>query len=185
MVNKSRAERYYDVSALVDAPEFYELSRSMGILTQGTWDHRVRTGQERIDDFVDAFPPEDPVRFSRGSLIHSKEGGFAPGTPALRLERFLSPDWRTGSLNELLSRYGLKLRNASREEHPHFEPSSLRESAKSRNAKLRAMHGTVDVEPTDMDAAKAAHLEFEEKRRAAQEIREARNKMRAELEESD
>ena len=64
-----------------------------------------------------------------------------------------------------------------------FEPSSSREAAKRRNIKLRMLHGGVDVEPSNMDAAKAAYLDKEESRKAAEEVRAAVKRMQGELRE--
>ena len=62
-----------------------------------------------------------------------------------------------------------------------FEPEPSREAAKRRNVRLRMMHGGVDVEPSDMDAAKAAYLDKQESRKAAREVRAAVEKMHEEL----
>ena len=80
------------------------------LLTWGTWDHAERPFEERVKDFVRAFPPENPVRFSPGgSLVRQPDGSYGPGGIESRLERFSASDWRPGSVHELLSRYGLKL----------------------------------------------------------------------------
>src|SRR4051812_41908855 len=101
---------YYDARNIVDAPEYYEYCRAMGTLTWGTWDHGVRPVEERLKDFLVAYPPEDPIRFTPGgSLARQPDGTFAPGSPATRMQRFLAEDWQAGSLHEVLSRYGLKL----------------------------------------------------------------------------
>jgi hypothetical protein len=43
------------------------------------------------------------------------------------------------------------------------------------------LHGGVDIEPADMDAAKAEFLDLQERKRAAQETRDAIRRMKAEL----
>jgi hypothetical protein len=169
----------YDQGRIVDAPEHYEFSRGMGLLTWGTWDHDVRPFEERVRDFVFAYPPGEPARNSGLSLVARPDGSYGPGTIGDRVARFdAHVDPRTGSLPELLARYGLKLRDG-----PQYSarPTSLDpfvDVARRRNKKLRVVYGSVDQEPSDMDAAKA---DFLEKRQAAQEIRDARKQMQADL----
>jgi hypothetical protein len=62
-----------------------------------------------------------------------------------------------------------------------FSPGDFRETARRRNQKLRALHGGVDIEPQDMDAAKAEILDKTEKKLAAEQIREAPKRMKGEL----
>jgi len=176
---RSRRSLSYDPSRIIDAPEFHDLSRAMGILTWETWDHGVRPVEERIRDFVAAFPPEDPLRFASGaSHAQTEPLPRKDGQPA---ERFFSATWRAGSLYELLSRYGLKLPDAPPYSCPRFTPGAFREVARRRNAKLRTIHGAVDVEPADMDAAKAEYLDRQERRRAAADVRAAVKRMHEEL----
>ena len=66
-----------------------------------------------------------------------------------------------------------------------FEPVSSREAAKRRNIKLRMLHGGVDVEASNMDAAKAAYLDKEENKKAAGEVRAAVKGMQEELWEDE
>ncbi len=169
--------RHYDPALIMDAEEFHELGRAMGALTWSTWDHQVRSFQVRREDFVASYPPDDPCRFS---------GATTPSAHAQRLERFRVGDWRPGSLYELLSRYGLCYEGAPSKPTSRFEPAGpLREVARRRNRKLRLLHGTVDLEAKDMTAAKAERLEKEERKQAAEEIRAARKRMRAELTDID
>ena len=131
-----------------------------------------------------SFPPEDPVRNSPGrSLLRDMKGGFVAGSGSSRLARFGAGDWKTGSFYELLARYGLRARGSPMRPPSTFEPSSSREAAKRRNIKLRMLHGGVDVEPSNMDAAKAAYLDKEESRKAAEEVRAAVKRMQGELRE--
>jgi uncharacterized membrane protein YdbT with pleckstrin-like domain len=46
---------------------------------------------------------------------------------------------------------------------------------------LRVLHGGVDIEPADMDAAKADFLDRQVAARAAQDVREALKRMNDEL----
>ena len=62
-----------------------------------------------------------------------------------------------------------------------FEPSAFRETAKRRNRRLRVLHGGVDIEAADMDAAKADFLDRQEAARAAQDVRDAVKRMNDEL----
>jgi hypothetical protein len=154
----------------------------MGLLTWGTWDASVRSVEERVRDFVSACPPTDPSRFQGAMLRKTAEGDFGPVGPEQRRRRFDKNDGSFGSLPEALARYGLKLA-----EGPVYVPRSVevppfREIARYRNQRLRRLHGSVDIEPEDMDDAKAAELERLEKKRAAEEIREARERMRREVE---
>jgi hypothetical protein len=154
----------------------------MGILTWGTWDHAVRPVEQRIKDFLTAYPPADPVRHSAGgSLRRQADGTYAPGSPETRTQRFLSEDWRAASLHELLSRYGLRLAGGPERQDRTFTPGAFRDTARKRNLRLRVLHGGVDIEPADMDAAKAEFLDLQERKRAAQETRDAIRRMKAEL----
>jgi hypothetical protein len=175
---------YYDSDDVRDAPEHHEHARAMGTLTWGTWDHSVRPFEQRRQDFVAAFPPADPVRFSPGGgLIRQQDGTFAPGSPASRLQRFLADDWVPGSIHELLSRYGLRLSNGPAHRERSFVAGSFRDTARKRNHRLRVLHGGVDIEAADMDAAKAEFLDVQEKKRAAEEVRQALKQMRSELDD--
>jgi len=171
----------FDSSQIVDAPEHYELSRAMGVLTWGTWDHGVRPFEQRLAEFLSAFPPRDPVKHANLGLSRRADGFYGPATRAEALRRFLAVDSRSGSLHEILARYGLKLASAAAKPRKGFSPGDFRETARSRNQKLRALHGGVDIEPQNMDAAKAELLDRVEKQRAAQEVRNARERMRADL----
>src|ERR1700687_572753 len=182
--NKAQAspKRYYDPTKLLDASEHHEYSRAMGLLTWGTWDYGVRPVEQRVGDFVSAFPPEDPTRFSMGgSLVRQPDKTFAPGTKESALERFLAEDWRPGSFHELLSRYGLTALDGPEVQARPFVPDPLRETARRRNVKLRVLHGGVDVEPANMDAAKASFLDIQEKKQAAIDVRAALKQMEDEL----
>jgi hypothetical protein len=185
--SKKSANEHYDPSAIIDAPEYYEYARAMGVLTWGTWDHEVRPVPQRVADFVSAYPPEDPTRFTpSGSLLPSADAHrFAPGTPESRLQRFLAVDWRPGSIHELLSRHGLKLPNAPERQPRTFEPGSMRDTTRRRNIRLRLLHGGVDIEPENMDAAKAEYLDRQEAKQAAQDVRDALKRMRGELEQGE
>ena len=177
-------ERHYDESLIVDAPEHHEYSRAMGVLTWSTWDHGTRPVAQRVAEFVRAYPPTDPVKcVPGGSLVRTERSqSFAPpGTVQSRLTRFLATDWRPGSIYELLSRYGLKIAGATPIQVRPFEPGSLRDTTRKRNIRLRVLHGGVDIEPENMDAAKAEYLERQEQKQAAEQVRSAVKKMREEL----
>ena len=180
---KQGEKAHYDPAAIVDAPEHYEYSRAMGILTWGTWDHEARPLEQRIAEFVSAYPPTNSVKFTPGgSLVITEKGRtFAPGTAQSRFERFLAGDWRPGSVHELLSRYGLKMLSAPPIQSRPFEPGSVRDTTRRRNIRLRMLHGGVDIEPENMDAAKAEYLDRQESKRAAQDIRQATRRMKDEL----
>ena len=181
---KSSTDKQYDPGEIVDAPEYYQYSQAFGILTWGSWDHRVRSFEDRVREFVRSFPPEDPDRNSPGgSLLRDVKGSFISGSRSSRLARFGAGDWRTGSFYELLARYGLKARGSPMRPPGTFEPGSSREAAKRRNIKLRMLHGGVDVEPSNMDTAKAAYLDKQESKKAAREARAAVKRMQEELRE--
>jgi len=173
---------YYDAGKLQDAPEHHEYARSMGTLTWSTWDHAIRPFEERVKDFLAAHPPSDPVRFSPGGgLIRQEDGSFAPGTTASRMQRFLAEDWLPGSIHELLSRYALRLSNGPAYRNRAFVAGSFRDTSIKRNQRLRVLHGGVDIEPADMDAAKAEFLDHQEKKKAAEEVRDAIKRMKEDL----
>jgi len=179
---KPRVIHHYNVADLVDAPEHYPYSRSMGILTWGTWDHEVRPFEQRAEDFRCAFPPDDPVKFiPGGDLVRQADGRLGQAAPSRRLERFLQADWRPGSLHDLLARYGLKLRGGPLRVDRPFVPAPLRDTARNRNVKLRVLHGGVDVEPANMDQAKAEYLDRQEKTQAAKDVRAAIQRMNDDL----
>ena len=175
-------KKHYDAGDLIDAPEHYAYAKAFGVLTFGPWDHRVRSFEDRAREFVSSFPPENPVRNSPGgSLVRRAADSFAPGSQSSRLNRFGADDSRPGSFHELLARYGLKTKNHPASPTSAFEPEPSKEAAKRRNIKLQMLHGGVDVEPSDMDVAKAAYLDRQESKKAAREVRAAVDKMHEEL----
>ncbi len=178
----------YDSSKIVDAPAFHDLARSLGTLTRGTWDHSERTLKERKSEFIAAHPQRDPLRYTEPGLrqVRPDSNEFAPPTPETRLERLQSSTFESGSIHELLARFGLRMADgppveAWRDSSEGVEHAHRRELAKRRNHKLRVLHGKADVEAKNMDAAKAEYIEREEKKRAAREVREALRKLRDEL----
>jgi hypothetical protein len=181
MGRKVSSESAFDSSKIVDAPEHHGLSRAMGVLTWGTWDHGVRPFQQRLAEFLAAFPPRDPAKNTNPGLSRRADGFYGPATRVEALDRFLAADGRSGSLNDILARYGLKLASAATKLRKGFSPGDFRETARIRNQKLRALHGGVDIEPQNMDAAKAELLDRAEKQRAAEQIRSARQRMRTDL----
>jgi hypothetical protein len=171
----------YEPEDIVDAPEHHVLSKALGILTWSIWDHDVRPVSERKRDFVTAFPPRDPTLFSLGGMERKSDHEWVPRARDQELERFLHRDGRANGVDSLLARYGLKLRGAG---PLHVRTTPVRDSlqaARERNHALRVLHGSVDIEPKDMDAAKSAFLDQQEKRRAAEEIRAARKRLLDEL----
>lgn len=172
---------YYDAQQIVDAPEHHAVSRALGILTWGTWDHEERPVEERVREFLMTFPPNDPTRHMGVGLSHSQDGNFVPSSSEALLARFQASDWRTGSIHELLARFGLKVRDPPPFHDDPLVLESLRVVTRQRNHKLRVLHGGVDIEPADMNAAKAEFLDQQEKRRAAEEVRVARQRMLQEL----
>jgi hypothetical protein len=170
----------FEVAGIEDAPEHYEYCRAMGLLTWGTWQLGPRPFEERLRDFLQAYPPESPARYQGSVLVRNAQGEYTPGTPDDRAARFSGDGNRFGAVAETLARYGLRLRTA-----PPYAPNvtaigSFREVTRLRNQRLRQLHGTVDVEAENMDEAKAAELERLEKKQAADEIRRARERMRQE-----
>jgi hypothetical protein len=154
----------------------------MGLLTWGTWDTEVRPFKERLRDFISAHPLAEPQKFQGSVLRRTPEDEFGPGELADRHRRFETAGNAFGTFREILARYGLKLHDG-----PGYAPAALvvlpfREVARFRNQRLRRLHGAVDVEAENMDAAKASELERLEKKRAAEQIREAREEMRREVE---
>jgi hypothetical protein len=178
------ASGLYDPEDIVDAPEHHALSKALGILTWDIWDHGVRPVTERKRDFVTAFPPRNPTAYSLGGMEHRTDHEWIPRTRAREMERFLSRE-ATNGIDRLLARYGLKLKGAS--------PLQLRttpvrdpiDAARERNHALRVLYGSVDIEPKDMDTAKSAFLEHQERRRAAEEIRAARKRLQAESKDDE
>jgi hypothetical protein len=174
--------RLYSSEDIVDAPEYHEYARAMGLLTWGTWDADVRPFEERLKDFLQAHPADAPARFQGSMLAKTPNGEYGPAPQEQRLERLQAIAHWFGSLTEVLARYALKSRNG-----PQYVPCEIgvapfREVTRIRNQRLRALHGRVDIEADNMDEAKAAELERLEKKRAAEQIREARGRMRRETE---
>lgn len=170
-------KNFFDPADILDAPEFHEEARAMGILTTGTWDEDRRSFEDRRADFLFAHPPADPTRNIGGRLQRQDDRSFAPGDQRARLERFLAPTWNLGSIHEVLSRFGLRMKSAPPYEGHLVRLDPLRDVAKRRNVRLRVLHGGVDVEPANMDAAKAEFLDRQEKEQAARDIRQARQRM--------
>jgi hypothetical protein len=177
---QSEPEQHYDPNKIVDAPEFHGLAKAMGTLTSSSWDHSERSFGERKADFLFAYPPHNPTRFSGGELEKRADGIYGPAEAATLLKRFLSEDWRPGSLFELLARHGLRLVDGKTPIPRDFEPAEFLATARRRNHRLRVLHGGVDIEAKDMDAEKVAWLERQERIRAAEQVREARKRMRDE-----
>jgi hypothetical protein len=171
----------YDPGQLEDAPEHRELAHSLGTLSWGTWDLEARPADERIADFVAAYPPENPARHLGGFAIRNPDGSVVPVTEVARLRRFVAKDWSPGSMFELAARFGLRFRGAPPRRERPFDPADLKTTARKRNVRLRVLHGGVDIEPKDMNEAKAALLDRQEKERAALEVRVARQRMSDEL----
>ena len=185
-MKETSIEKHYDASRIIDAPEHYEYAQAFGVLTWGAWDHRVRSFEDRVREFVQSFPPDNPVRNSPGgTLLRSADGRFSRGSRASRLNRFRAEDWRPGSFYDLLARYGLKIKGQPPPPVLMFEPDPAREAAKRRNIKLRMLHGAVDIEPSDMDSAKAAFFDRQESKKAASEVRAAVKKMHEEIREDN
>src|SRR4051812_48801511 len=91
----------YDPSDIEDAPEFHELSRSMGTLTWTTWDDGARPFEQRVRDFLFAYPPESPASHSQGRLVRQPDKSFASSDDRARLDRFMADTWDLGSKHEL------------------------------------------------------------------------------------
>lgn len=182
----------YDASKIVDAPEFHDLARALGTLTWGTWDHLARSFEERRSDFIAAHPPADPLRYTESGLraVRTDANEFSPPSSAACIQRFEFRTFESGSLHELLARFGLRLVDGPpvetwRGSSDGIEHSTRRDLAKRRNHKLRVLHGQADIEAKNMDAAKAEYIEREEKKRAAQEVRAAISRMKEQLEKAD
>jgi hypothetical protein len=178
----------YDPTKIVDEPTFHDLARSLGTLTWGTWDHSERALEDRRSEFIAAHPPEDPLRYLQPGLRQVRPGAneFAPPALEARLERLRTSTFESGSIHELLARFGLRLADGPavemwRDSSDGVEIEHKRDLARRRNHKLRVLHGQADVEAKNMDAAKAEYIDREEKKRAAREVREALRQMRNEL----
>lgn len=163
---------------IVDAPEHHEYARAMGLLTWGTWDTEPRPFEERVKDFLQAYPAAMPARFQGAMLARYTRVEYGPAEDGARMARFRAEENRFGTLTEILARYGLKRRGAPDYAPRPVEALGFRDVAKLRNQRLRQLYGAVDIEAENMDEAKAAELERLEKRHAAQQIRMARERMR-------
>jgi len=179
---KTSAEKCYSPDDIIDAPEHHEYARAMGLLTWGTWDTEVRSFEDRLKDFMQASPSEEPARFQGSMLMKISEGEYGPAGQAERVARIKRTDNSYGALTEVLARYGLKLRNGAQYAPRHVEVAAFRDVTRVRNQRLRVLHGRVDIEADNMDEAKAAELDRREKKHAAEQIREARERMRADSE---
>jgi hypothetical protein len=168
----------YETSEIVDAPEHYEYARAMGLLTWGTWDSEARPFEERVKDFLQAFPATAFVRFQGSMLVRTADGEYGPADRDARLRRSALADNSFGTVDETLARYGLKRPSKMPYEPAPVEVAPFRETAQRRNQRLRTLYGAVDVEPENMDAAKAAEMDRIERKLAAEQIRAARERMR-------
>ena len=178
VLSVSLNQPWYSVEAIVDAPEHYEYARAMGLLTWGTWNHEPCPFDERLKRFTMAYPVDDPVHFQGSLLGRSTSGHFGPVPTESRLSRFQADDNNFGGLAEILARYGLRILNRPLYTPIQVTERKLRELTIIRNQKLRQLHGSVDIEPLQMSEAKAAELDKLEKQKAAEEIRQARERMR-------
>lgn len=175
---KHEARLAYAVEEIIDAPEHHDYARAMGLLTWGTWEPIARPVEARRGDFAQAYPPSAPSAFQGSVLEKDSRGEYGPAPAAKRLARFVDGDGAFGSLAEVLARYGLKLRYGPAYVPKAVEVPAFRDVALLRNQRLRTLYGAVDLQAQDMDAAKAAELDRLEKKRAAEEIRKARERMR-------
>lgn len=171
----------YASDEISDAPEHHEYARAMGLLTWGTWDTGVRPFEERLKDFLQAYPAEAPERFQGAMLAKARGDEYGPAASGDRLARVSGIDNSFGTLPEVLARHGLR-----RQTGPQYVPretvvAPFREITRVRNQRLRGLHGRVDIEADNMDAAKAAELDRLEKQHAAEQIRAAREQMRQEV----
>src|SRR5437867_1996592 len=71
-------EALYSVADIVDAPEHYAYARAMGLLTWGTWDVGERPIEERLEDLLQAYPPNAPARFQGAMLVETSDGEHRP-----------------------------------------------------------------------------------------------------------
>lgn len=173
-------EALYSPCEIVDAPEHHAYAWAMGLLTWGTWDAEPRPFEERLRDFLQAYPVEAPARFQGTMLTTTSTGEYGVAAGRERLVRIQGIDSSFGTLAEALARFGLKRRAGSQYVPREIEVAPFREIARIRNHRLRVLHGSVDIEAGDMDEAKAAEIERFEKKRAAEQIRAARERMRLE-----
>jgi hypothetical protein len=176
----SAVQVVYRSDEIVDAPEHHEYARAMGLLSWGTWDAQSRPFDERVKDFLQVYPPEAPARFQGSMLARTAEGEYAPAPHQRRLERVMVKDSSVGTLEEVLARFGLKLRTGPEYRRREIEIAPFREITRARNQRLRVLHGRVDVEADNMDEAKAAEIERLERKQAAEQIRAARERMKQE-----
>lgn len=173
----------YGADDIIDALEHHEYARAMGLLTWGTWDLGARPFDERLKDFLQAYPAAAPARFQGPMLVKMSDGEYGPAVSGERLLRVGVIDNSFGTLAEILARYGLKRRTGPQYVPRKIEVAPFREVTRVRNQRLRVLHGRVDIEADNMDEAKAAEIERLEKKRAAEQIREARDRMRREVED--
>jgi hypothetical protein len=176
--------RLYFLADIVDAPEHHNYARAMGLLTWGTWDAEVRPLEERLKDFLQAYPAEAPAKFQGSMLSKSPDGEYGPAPEQARLRRIEALDGSFGTIAEALARYGLKRLTGSEYVLREVDIAPFREVKRARNQRLRFLHGRVDIEADNMDEAKAAELERLEKKQLAAEVRRARAEMRREADEA-
>jgi hypothetical protein len=173
----------YNPDDIIDAPEHQEYARAMGLLTWGSWDVDVRPFEERLKDFLQAYPVDAPVRFQGSMLAKTSSGEYGPAAVGERLARIEGIDNSFGTLAEALARYGLKRRVGPQYVPGKIDVAPFREVTRVRNQRLRMLHGRVDIEADNMDEAKAAEIDRLEKKHAAEQVREVRERMRRELAE--
>ena len=178
---KTSPQAFYDADDIVDAPEHHEYARAMGLFTWGTWDTEPRPFEERLKDFLQAHPPEEPARFQGSMLRKTSEGEYGPGAEGERLLRLRAIDSSFGTLAEALARYGLKLQALPKYAPSPVVTSPFREITRLRNQRLRMLHGRVEVEAENMDEMKRTELERLERKAAAEQVRRAREEMRREF----
>jgi hypothetical protein len=166
---------------IVDAPEYHEYARAMGLLTWGTWDAEPRPWEERLKDFLQAYPADALARFLGPMLAKTDDGEYGPAPHDARFKRIGALDNSFGTLSEALARYGLKRHFAPPYVACETQVAPFREVARARNQRLRVLHGRVDIEAENMDEAKVAELERLERKQAAEQVRTARQEMQRQV----
>jgi hypothetical protein len=182
---RSASARLFSAEDIIDAPEHHDYARAMGLLTWGTWDPDVRPLGERVNDFLQAYPANDPALFQGSMLAKTSTDEYGPATAEARILRTHATDNSFGTLPEILARYGLKQSNGPQYLPTKVDVPPFRAVTRVRNQRLRTLYGRVDVEAANMDEAKAAEIERLERKRAAEQIRNARAQMRRDIGEGE
>jgi hypothetical protein len=142
----------YNRADLVDDVEASgRLSSALGILSWSTWDMAPRPLEERVKDFVMAYPPSRPLRYSLGGMKRASHREWVERDGGAELNAFVPEAGCPGTIDRLLSRYGLKRKGIVAPDVPKATAKPQALATRERNNVLRMLSGEVDAEAAESE----------------------------------